>query len=80
MKLTKRSVSAADKKIRVIGNDGEQFGILSYSEALRIAYDRGLDLVLMSAQSDPPVCKIMDYGKFRFDRDKKEKEAKRSRR
>ena len=67
---------AADKKIRVIGNDGEQFGIRSYSEALRSAYDRGLDLVLMSAQSDPPVCKIMDYGKFRFDRDKKEKEAK----
>lgn len=44
--------------------------------ALRIAYDRGLDLVLMSAQSQPPVCRILDYGKFRFEREKKEKEAK----
>ncbi len=44
--------------------------------ALRTAYDRGLDLVLMSAQSQPPVCRIMDYGKFRFEREKKEKEAK----
>ncbi len=44
--------------------------------ALRIAYDRGLDLVLMSAQSQPPVCRILDYGKFRFEREKREKEAK----
>ncbi len=61
---------------RVISNDGEQLGMLSYIDALEEAYDRGLDLVLMSAQSDPPVCKIMDYGKFRFDRDKREKEAR----
>ncbi len=64
------------KNIRVIGDSGEQFGILTYSVALEKAYDKGLDLVLMSAQADPPVCKIMDYGKFRFDRDKKEKEAR----
>ncbi len=64
------------KSIRVIGNDGEQFGILTFSAALEKAYDKGLDLVLMSAQADPPVCKIMDYGKFKFDRDKKEKEAR----
>ena len=50
--------------------------MLSFIDALETAYDRGLDLVLMSAQSDPPVCKIMDYGKFRFERDKREKEAK----
>ncbi len=67
---------APDKKVRVISDDGEQFGIISFSQALANAYDKGLDLVLMSAQSDPPVCKIMDYGKFRFDRDKKEKEAR----
>ena len=65
-----------DKEIRLIGDDGEQFGILAFSAALEKAYDKGLDLVLMSAQADPPVCKIMDYGKFKFDRDKKEKEAR----
>ena len=67
---------APNKSVRVIGDDGEQFGIIPFSQALNTAYDRGLDLVLMSAQADPPVCKIMDYGKFRFDRDKKEKEAR----
>ena len=49
---------------------------MPFSTALETAYSRDLDLVLMSAQSDPPVCKIMDYGKYRFDRDKREKEAK----
>ena len=49
---------------------------MSSDKALKIAYDKGLDLVLMSAQSNPPVCKIMDYGKYRFDREKREKEAK----
>ncbi len=67
---------APSKNVRVIGDDGEQYGIITFSTALKTAYDKGLDLVLMSAQSDPPVCKIMDYGKFRFDRDKKEKEAR----
>ena len=61
---------------RVISNEGEQLGMLSFIDALENAYDKGLDLVLMSAQSDPPVCKIMDYGKFRFERDKREKEAR----
>lgn len=67
---------APDKAIRVIGDDGEQFGIISFSVALEKAYDKGVDLVLMNGQSDPPVCKIMDYGKYKFDRDKKEKEAR----
>ena len=67
---------APSKNVRVIGDDGEQFGIITFSTALNTAYDRGLDLVLMSAQAEPPVCKIMDYGKYRFDRDKKEKEAR----
>jgi translation initiation factor IF-3 len=49
---------------------------MSSAKALEMAYERGLDLVMMSAQATPPVCKIMDYGKFRFERDKREKEAK----
>ena len=63
-------------EVRVIGADGEQLGIMSSDKALQMAYDKGLDLCLMSAQSNPPVCKIMDYGKYRFDREKREKEAK----
>lgn len=49
---------------------------MSSEKALQMAYDKGLDLVMMSAQATPPVCKIMDYGKYRFDREKREKEAK----
>ena len=64
---------------RVISNEGEQLGMLSYIDALEAAYDKGLDLVLMSAQSDPPVCKIMDYGKFRFEKEKREKEQRKKR-
>ncbi|MBQ5390630.1 MAG: translation initiation factor IF-3 [Clostridia bacterium] len=64
------------KEVRVIGVDGEQVGILPLNDAKEIAYDKGLDLVLISPQADPPVCRIMDYGKFRFERDKKQKEAK----
>lgn len=64
------------KQVRVIGADGEQIGVISAISALENAYDKGYDLVLMAPQGDPPVCRIMDYGKFRFERDKKEKEAK----
>ena len=49
---------------------------MSSDKALKMAYDKGLDLCLMSAQANPPVCKIMDFGKYRFDREKREKEAK----
>lgn len=63
-------------EIRVIGSDSEQLGIMSSEKALEIAYGKGLDLVAMSAQSNPPVCKIMDFGKYRFEREKREKEAK----
>ena len=62
--------------VRVVGSDNEQVGILPLSSALDMAYDKDMDLVLLAAQSDPPVCKIMDYGKYCFDRDKKEKENK----
>ena len=65
-----------EKKIRVVGSDGEQLGIMSSDEALAKAYDEGLDLVMMAPSAVPPVCKIMDYGKYRFERDKKEKEAR----
>ncbi len=64
------------KEVRVIGVEGEAIGIMSSEDALAMAYDKGYDLVLMAAQAQPPVCRIMDYGKYRFERDKKEKEAK----
>ena len=64
------------KEIRVIGADGEQLGIMTTEQALRMAYNDGLDLVMMTGNATPPVCKIMNFGKFRFEREKKEKEAK----
>ena len=66
------------REVRLIGSDGEQIGIKSFSDALSLAYDEGLDLVLMSPNAKPPVCKIMDYGKFRFEQAKKAKEAKKN--
>lgn len=64
------------KEVRVIDSDGTQLGILATKKALDMAYDKGLDLVEISPTSAPPVCRIMDYGKYRFDKEKKEKEAK----
>ena len=69
-----------DKELRVISNDGEQLGIMSASEALRLAEERDLDLVKISPQAKPPVCKIMDYGKYRFDMAKRVKEARKNQR
>ena len=66
------------KEVRVIGVDGEAIGVMSSDDALKLAYDKGYDLVLMAPQAQPPVCRIMDYGKYRFERDKKEKEAKKT--
>ena len=60
----------------MIGPEGESKGITSAAKALEMAYEYGLDLVMIAPQGTPPVCKIMDYGKFRFERDKREKEAK----
>lgn len=62
--------------MRVIGSDGEQLGIMSRDEALRAAEEEGLDLVEIQPNVDPPVCKIMDFGKFRFEQQKKANEAK----
>ena len=67
-----------DKEIRLIGDQGEQLGIMSSAEALKIADEKGLDLVKISPQAVPPVCKLMNYGKFRFEQSKKEKEAKKN--
>ncbi len=67
-----------DKEIRVIGPEGEQLGIMSPKDALNMAYDQGVDLVKIAPGANPPVCKIMDYGKFRFEQAKKEKEAKKN--
>ena len=64
------------KEVRVIDADGTQLGILATKKALDMAYDKGLDLVEISPASVPPVCRIMDYGKYRFDKEKKEKEQK----
>ena len=67
-----------DKEIRVISNDGEQLGIMSAAEALKIAESKNLDLVKIAPAAKPPVCKIMDYGKFRFEKAKREKEARKN--
>ena len=69
-----------DKEVRLIGDQGEQLGIMSIDEAMRIATEREMDLVKIAPGSNPPVCKIMDYGKYRFEQDKKEKEAKKNQR
>lgn len=67
-----------EKSIRVISDSGEQLGIMSAREAMGIAEEKGLDLVMISPAAQPPVCKIMDYGKFRFEQAKKQKEAKKN--
>jgi len=67
-----------DKEVRLIGSDGEQLGIMSADEALKIADEHGVDLVKISPQAVPPVCKLMDYGKYKFEQGKREKEAKKN--
>ena len=67
-----------DKEIRLIGAAGEQLGIMAPVSALKIADEQGLDLVKISPQATPPVCKLMNYGKFKFERSKKEKEARKN--
>lgn len=62
----------------MIGKEGEQVGVLALYEALRMADDAGLDLVEIVPNSNPPVCKIIDYGKYRYDQTKREKESKKS--
>ena len=67
-----------DAELRVISSDGQQLGIMSAKQALEIAEQKNLDLVKIAPQSKPPVCKIMDYGKYRFEQSKREKEARKN--
>ena len=67
-----------EAQVRLIGEDGEQLGLMSSKEALDIAAERDLDLVMISPTAKPPVCKMMDYGKYRFEQAKREKEAKKN--
>jgi translation initiation factor IF-3 len=63
-------------EVRCMDDEGTQYGLISSGEALRIAEEKGLDLVLIAPDAKPPVCKIMDYGKFKYQAEKKKKEAK----
>lgn len=67
-----------DSEVRLVGESGEQLGIMSAEDALRHAEEAGLDLVKIAPNAVPPVCRVMDYGKFRFEQTKKEKEAKKN--
>ena len=67
-----------DSEIRLISSTGEQLGIMSAAQAQHIADEQGLDLVKISPQANPPVCRLMDYGKFRFEQGKREKEARKN--
>jgi len=66
-----------DKEVRLIDEDGTQLGIMTSSEAFKVAVDKELDLVKIAPTSSPPVCKVMDYGKYRFEQAKRDKEARR---
>ncbi|MBO4883857.1 MAG: translation initiation factor IF-3 [Clostridia bacterium] len=67
-----------DREVRVIGQDGEQMGIMATSAALALAEEKQLDLVKIAPQAKPPVCKIMDYGKYRFEQSKREREMRKN--
>lgn len=66
------------REVRVVGAEGEQLGVMSIREALQLAVDASMDLVNVAPQAKPPVCRIMDYGKFRYEQQKKEKEARKN--
>ncbi len=75
-KETQINEEIRDKEIRLIDSDGGQLGIISTEKAMEIALEKKLDLVMISPTANPPVCKILDYGKYRYELQKKEKEAK----
>ena len=64
------------KQVRMIGNEGEQLGIIAIKDAITMAEEKGLDLVEVSPNADPPVCKLIDYGKFKYEQHKKERDSK----
>ncbi len=65
-----------DKEVRVIGTDGEQLGVMDTKEAKRLAEEAGVDLIKIAPTAKPPVCKIMDYGKYKYEQTRREKENK----
>ncbi|MBQ4089920.1 MAG: translation initiation factor IF-3, partial [Clostridia bacterium] len=69
-----------DREVRVVDQDGAQLGIMPTRQALELAEDRQLDLVKIAPNAKPPVCKLMDYGKFRFEQSKKEREIRKNQR
>lgn len=69
-----------DREIRLIGEDGEQLGIMSARDAMKLAREADLDLVKIAPNAKPPVCKIVDYGKYRYEQARREKEAKKKQR
>ncbi len=74
--LVRRNEQIRAREVRVIGAEGEQLGILGRNEAIAAAREAGMDLVEVAATADPPVCRIMDYGKFKYETQKKKQEAK----
>ncbi len=68
------------KDVRVVGTEGEQLGIMQLDEALRLAREKNLDLVNVAPQAKPPVCRIMDFGKFKYEQSKRDKEARKKQR
>ena len=79
-KETQINEEIRDREVRVIDSDGTQLGIMPIAEAMRLADEKNTDLVKIAPQAKPPVCKIMDYGKYRFEQAKREKEAKKNQR
>jgi translation initiation factor IF-3 len=65
-------------EVRLVSDSGEQLGIMSSKEALEVAYSKNLDLVMISPKAEPPVCKVMDYGKYKFELSKRDKEARKN--
>jgi translation initiation factor IF-3 len=76
--LTNRRIRA--REVRLIGEEGEQLGVVPLQKALQIAYERGLDLVQVASTMTPPVCRLLDYGKYKYEQTKKERKAKRGQR
>ena len=82
MNISKTAVNEQirDREIRLIGEDGEQLGIMSARDAMKLAREADLDLVKIAPNAKPPVCKIVDYGKYRYEQARREKEAKKKQR
>ncbi len=76
--MVRVNVKIRAREVRVIGDDGHQLGVLGLPEAIRLAQSKGVDLVEIAPNANPPVCRLVDYGKFRYEQSKKEKESRKS--